>query len=104
MKDGTVSSAAASMLFVAVTLCDGNHPPLLPCRSPSACDRLVDAGALAQLFAVFMGRSKIKNSKGTKSDKDVAKEVEERCVSIISNLFQVGLSSSQCCRSCSVYD
>lgn len=59
------------------------------CSSPSACDRLVDAGALAQLFAIFMGRSKIKNNRGASSDKDVAKEVEERCVSIISNLFQV---------------
>jgi hypothetical protein len=36
-----------------------------------------------------MGRSKIKNSRGDASDRDVAKEVEERCVSIISNLFQV---------------
>jgi hypothetical protein len=49
----------------------------------------VEAGALAQLFAVFMGRSKVKNSKG-EADKEVAREVEERCVSIISNLFQVG--------------
>jgi hypothetical protein len=49
----------------------------------------VEAGALAQLFAIFMGRSKIKNSRGDASDRDVAKEVEERCVSIISNLFQV---------------
>ncbi|WIA28620.1 hypothetical protein OEZ86_011157 [Tetradesmus obliquus] len=57
-------------------------------RCPPACDRLVEAGALAQLFAIFMGRSKIKNSKGDASDRDVAKEVEERCVSIISNLFQ----------------
>lgn len=59
------------------------------CRSPAACDRLVEAGALAQLFAVFMGRSKIKNSKGEAGDRDVVREVEERCVSIISNLFQV---------------
>lgn len=58
-------------------------------RSPAACDRLVEAGALAQLFAIFMGRSKIKNSKGEAGDKDVLREVEERCVSIISNLFQV---------------
>jgi len=36
-----------------------------------------------------MGRSKIKNSKGEAGDKDVLREVEERCVSIISNLFQV---------------
>jgi hypothetical protein len=41
-----------------------------------------------------MGRSKIKNSRGDASDRDVAKEVEERCVSIISNLFQVGKSNS----------
>lgn len=36
-----------------------------------------------------MGRSKIKNSKGEAGDRDVVREVEERCVSIISNLFQV---------------
>eukprot|EP00775_Hariotina_reticulata_P010490 gene10490-10649_t len=56
-------------------------------RCPPACDRLVEAGALAQLFAVFMGRSKVKNSKG-EADKEAAREVEERCISIISNLFQ----------------
>jgi hypothetical protein len=60
-----------------------------PFRSPAACDRLVEAGALAQLFAILMGRSKIKNSKGEAGDRDVVREVEERCVSIISNLFQV---------------
>lgn len=48
----------------------------------------MEAGALAQLFAILMGRSKIKNSKGEAGDKDVLREVEERCVSIISNLFQ----------------
>lgn len=36
-----------------------------------------------------MGRSKIKNIKGEAGDKDVVREVEERCISIISNLFQV---------------
>jgi hypothetical protein len=51
----------------------------------------VEAGALAQLFAILMGRSKIKNSKGEAGDRDVVREVEERCVSIISNLFQVKL-------------
>lgn len=50
----------------------------------------MEAGALAQLFAILMGRSKIKNSKGEAGDRDVIREVEERCVSIISNLFQVG--------------
>lgn len=60
-----------------------------PLRSPAACDRLVEAGALAQLFAILMGRSKIKNSKGEAGDRDVVREVEEHCVSIISNLFQV---------------
>jgi hypothetical protein len=38
-----------------------------------------------------MGRSKIKNIKGEAGDKDVVREVEERCISIISNLFQVGV-------------
>lgn len=82
--DATAARAVIAVLIPSPAV-------LCCCSSPPACDRLVEAGALAQLFAVFMGRSKIKNSKGDKTDKDVAKEVEERCVSIISNLFQVGV-------------
>lgn len=59
-----------------------------PSRTPAACDRLVEAGGLSPLFALFMGKSKVKGPKGH-LDKDVEQEVEERCVSLLSNLFQV---------------
>ena len=41
------------------------------------------------MFAVFMGKSKIKGSKVDKSDKEVEGEIEQRCVSLISNMCLV---------------
>ncbi|KIY93572.1 Beta-catenin-like protein 1 [Monoraphidium neglectum] len=53
-----------------------------------ACTLLVEVGGLAPLFALFMGRTKVKGPKGDKAGKDVAREMEERSVSLISSLLQ----------------
>lgn len=50
----------------------------------------MELGGLAPLFALFMGRSKVKGPKGDKAGGDVAREVEERAVSMVSSLLQVG--------------
>lgn len=54
-------------------------------RFAAPCEKLVDAGGLKHIFSVFMGKAKIKGPSG---GKDVEKEVLERSVSIIFNLFQ----------------
>ncbi|GLI67804.1 hypothetical protein VaNZ11_012092 [Volvox africanus] len=46
-------------------------------------EKLVDLGGLKQLFGLFMGKSKVKGPTG---EHDVDGEVEERCVSLVSNL------------------
>jgi hypothetical protein len=50
----------------------------------------VTVGGLAPLFALFMGKAKVKGPKGDKAGRDVAREMEERSVSLISSLLQVG--------------
>ncbi|GBF90342.1 hypothetical protein Rsub_02448 [Raphidocelis subcapitata] len=57
-------------------------------RCPPAADRLVEVGGLAPLFALFMGRAKVKGPKGEKTGRDVAQEMEERAVSLVSSLLQ----------------
>ncbi|DBA65719.1 TPA: hypothetical protein ACH3X2_002764 [Trebouxia sp. C0005] len=57
-------------------------------RCPPACERWVDLTGLKQLFAIFMGKSKMKQKKG---EENTEQEEEEHTVSVISNLFQ-GLS------------
>ena len=54
-------------------------------RFAAPCDKLVDVGGLKHIFGAFMGKAKVKGPRG---GKDVEKEVEERSVSIIYNLFQ----------------
>lgn len=56
---------------------------------PGACDRAVDQGALGSIFALFMGKLKVKGGKGgaKRQDDAVQAEEEERAVSVISNLL-----------------
>jgi beta-catenin-like protein 1 len=57
---------------------------------PGACDQFIDFGGLGTLFTVFMGKLRTKGrSKGKKKLLEATViEEEERCISIISNLFR----------------
>ncbi|EFN51521.1 hypothetical protein CHLNCDRAFT_27908, partial [Chlorella variabilis] len=52
-------------------------------RCPPACDRMVDQQGLKTLFAIFMGKLRVK-----KKDESGTSEEEERTISIISSLLQ----------------
>eukprot|EP00798_Chlamydomonas_sp_ICE-L_P016784 gene16784-23060_t len=54
-------------------------------RFTAPCDSFVDLGGLKNLFGMFMGKTRIKGPRG---ERDVDTEIEERAVSIISNLCQ----------------
>ena len=59
-------------------------------RAPAACEKLLDMGGLKSLFAIFMGRGKVKRKQGVggeeASDQQAA---EERAVSVVANLLMV---------------
>ncbi|KAK9834002.1 hypothetical protein WJX81_002145 [Elliptochloris bilobata] len=54
-------------------------------RTPAACERFVDHLGLRTLFSMFMGKSKVQQSKGEAGGEA---EGEERMVSIVSSLMQ----------------
>ena len=54
---------------------------------PAACNQVVDFGGLGTVFSLFMGRLKQKGKNGKRKDESVAREEEERSVSIVTNLL-----------------
>lgn len=59
------------------------------CRYAPACERLVDMAGLKTLFAIFMGRSRLKGQR--KTDASTQRAEEERVVSVICNLLSVSM-------------
>ena len=66
-------------------------------RQPAACERLVDMGGLKSLFAIFMGRGRVRRVAGSKGGDEAADQqaAEERAVSVIANLMMVPLYPAQ---------
>ena len=62
-------------------------------RQPAACERLVDMGGLKSLFAIFMGRGRVRRAAGPKGGDEATDQqaAEERAVSVIANLMMVPL-------------
>lgn len=69
-------------------------------RQPAACERLVDMGGLKSLFAIFMGRGRVRRVAGSKGGDEAADQqaAEERAVSVIANLMMVPLFLLRSCR------
>ena len=56
---------------------------------PAACEKLIDMGGLPPLFAIFMGRGKVKRKGSTSEEASDQQQAEERAVSVVANLLMV---------------
>lgn len=67
------------------------------CRYAPACERVVNMAGLKTLFAIFMGRSRLKGQRRT--DASTQRAEEERVVSVICNLLTVPAPHGACVHS-----